>query len=84
MLACWQPFTRLASIMSGSLLRGLDQWGTRPQRSAINSRWAILPQPGDRIWVVGATLEARRDFLDEGCELKELGENLGFYGAYRP
>jgi hypothetical protein len=22
--------------------------------------------------------EARRDFLDEGCELKELGENLGF------
>jgi hypothetical protein len=32
----------------------------------------------DRIWVVSATLEARRDFLDEGCELKELSENLGF------
>jgi hypothetical protein len=78
MLACWQPFPRLALIMSGSLLRGLDQWGTRPQRSAINSRWAILPQPGDRIWVVGATLEARSDFLDEECEFEELGENLGF------
>jgi hypothetical protein len=43
---------------------------TPTQRDQLS--WAILPQPGDRIWVVGATLEARRDFLEEGCELKEL------------
>ena len=66
MLACWQPFPRLALIMSGAYCVACTSGGRDPnQRSAINSRWAILPQLGDRDLGGRHDTEARSDFLGE-------------------
>jgi hypothetical protein len=39
---------------------------------------AIVPQPGDRNLGGRRDVEAWSDFLEEECELEELGENLCF------
>ena len=64
--------------MSGAYCVACTSGGRDPnQRSAINSRWAILPQLGDRDLGGRHDAEARSDFLGEECELKELGASGG-------